>query len=164
MAATADRVPCVFIENGHVANYDPSAPIEISYQHKFPDEPTGHDNPEMLFNLKPSHGHDQAIVNGISRIGYMKGGGRALWKDEDIADSITTHALDFIRSHRDEPFFIYFATNDVHVPRFPHPRFRGSSSMGLRGDAIVQFDWCIGQINSTSPTIRSLSYLATMAQ
>lgn len=149
MAATADRVPCVFIENGRVANYDPSAPIEISYQHKFPDEPTGHDNPEMLFNLKPSHGHDQAIVNGISRIGYMKGGGRALWKDEDIADSITTHALDFIRSHRDEPFFIYFATNDVHVPRFPHPRFRGSSSMGLRGDAIVQFDWCIGQIMQT---------------
>lgn len=25
MAATADRVPCVFIENGSVANYDPSA-------------------------------------------------------------------------------------------------------------------------------------------
>ena len=31
MAATADRVPCVFIENGQVANYDPSAPIEVSY-------------------------------------------------------------------------------------------------------------------------------------
>ena len=30
MAATADRVPCVFIENGHVANYDPSAPGKFS--------------------------------------------------------------------------------------------------------------------------------------
>lgn len=124
MAATADRVPCVFIENGRVANYDPSAPIEVSYIKNFSGEPTGKDNPELLYNLKPSHGHDQSIVNGISRIGYMKGGGKALWKDENIADSITVHAINFIRQHKDEPFFMYFATNDIHVPRFPHKRFR----------------------------------------
>ncbi|ADV42076.1 MAG: arylsulfatase [Bacteroides helcogenes] len=146
MAATADRVPCVFIENGKVANYDPSAPIEVSYVRNFPGEPTGKNNPELLYNLKPSHGHDQAIVNGISRIGFMKGGGKALWKDENIADSITVHAIDFIKKHNDEPFFMYFATNDVHVPRFPHDRFRGKNPMGLRGDAIVQFDWSVGQI------------------
>ena len=146
MAATADRVPCVFIENGHVANYDPSAPIEISYQHKFPDEPTGHDNPEMLFNLKPSHGHDQAIVNGISRIGYMKGGKSALWRDEDIADSITVHALDFIAEHKDEPFFLYLGTNDIHVPRVPHERFAGKSGLGPRGDALLSFDETVGRV------------------
>ena len=38
MAATADRVPCVFIEDGKVANYDPSAPIEVSYYRNFPGE------------------------------------------------------------------------------------------------------------------------------
>ena len=146
MAATADRVPCVFIENGQVANYDPSAPIEVSYKQNFPGEPTGRDNPELLYNLKHSHGHDMSIVNGIGRIGYMKGGGKALWKDEDIADSITTHAVDFIRRHHDEPFFLYFCTNDVHVPRFPHERFRGKTEMGLRGDAIVEFDWSVGEI------------------
>ena len=146
MAATADRVPCVFIENGEVANYDPSAPIEVSYRKNFPGEPTGKDNPELLYNLKHSHGHDQSIVNGIGRIGYMKGGGKALWKDENIADSITTHAIQFMEQHRNEPFFMYFATNDVHVPRFPHDRFRGKSPMGFRGDAILQFDWSVGQI------------------
>ena len=88
MAATADRVPCVFIENGKVANYDPSDPIEVSYTKNFPGEPTGKDNPELLYNLHPSNGHDMSIVNGISRIGFMKGGGKALWKDENIADSI----------------------------------------------------------------------------
>lgn len=144
MAATADRVPCVFIENGSVANYDPSAPIEVDYEKNFPGEPTGKDNPELLTNLKPSHGHDMSIVNGISRIGYMKGGGKALWKDENIADSITAHALGFMRSHANEPFFMYFATNDVHVPRFPHERFRGKNMMGYRGDAIAQFDWSVG--------------------
>lgn len=149
MAATADRVPCVFIENDRVANYDPSAPIEVSYRRNFEGEPTGRENPELLYNLKSSHGHDMSIVNGIGRIGYMKGGGKALWKDEHIADSITRHAVDFITAHRDEPFFIYFATNDVHVPRFPHERFRGKSPMGLRGDAILQFDWSVGQIMET---------------
>ena len=117
MAATADRVPCVFIENGKVANYDPSAPIEVSYRKPIEGEPLGKDHPELLFNLKSSHGHDMAIVNGIGRIGYMKGGGKALWKDENIADSITSHAIGFIREHKDEPFFMYFATTDVHVPR-----------------------------------------------
>ena len=149
MAATADRVPCVFIENGQVANYDPSAPIEVSYQANFPGEPTGKDNPELLYNLKPSFGHDKSIVNGISRIGYMKGGGKALWKDENIADSILVHARGFIQANKDKPFFMYFATNDVHVPRFPHERFRGKNPMGLRGDAIVQFDWTVGQLLKT---------------
>lgn len=146
MAAMADRVPCVFIENGKVANYDPAHPIEVSYKKPFPGEPLGKEHPELLYNLRSTHEHNQAIVNGIGRIGYMKGGGKALWKDENIADSITAHAIGFIRQHSQEPFFMYFATNDVHVPRFPHERFRGKNVMGLRGDAIAQFDWSVGQL------------------
>lgn len=73
MAATADRVPCVFIEDGMVANYDPEHPIEVSYRQNFKGEPTGKDNPELLYNLRSNHGHDQSIVNGIGRMGYMKG-------------------------------------------------------------------------------------------
>lgn len=149
MAATADRVPCVFIENNFIANYDPEAPIYVNYNRNYEGEPTGKDNPELLTNLRPSHGHDQSIVNGISRIGYMKGGGRALWKDENIADSITDRAVKYIKENAGEPFFMYFATNDVHVPRFPHDRFRGKNPMGLRGDAIVQFDWSVGRILAT---------------
>lgn len=149
MAATADRVPCVFIENGQIANYDPEHPIEVSYKKPFEGEPLGSTHPELLYNQKASNGHDMAIVNGIGRIGYMKGGGKALWKDENLADSITVHAIDFIKENKDSPFFIYFATNDVHVPRFPHDRFRGKNQMGVRGDAIVQFDWSVGQIMNT---------------
>lgn len=147
MAATADRVPCVYIENGRVANYDPTAPIEVSYGAPIPGEPTGASNPEML-HLHPSHGHDQAIVNGISRIGHMKGGGSALWVDQDIADTITSRALSFIEreAHTPNPFFLYFCTNDIHVPRDPHPRFVGRSGLGARGDAILQFDWSVGQV------------------
>lgn len=146
MAATADRTPCVFMENQRVVNLDPNDPIEVSYIENFEGEPTGKDNPELLTKLRPSHGHDQSIINGISRIGYMKGGKSALWEDENIADSITVRAVRFIENNKDKPFFLYFGTNDIHVPRYPHDRFRGKSDMGLRGDAILQFDWSVGEV------------------
>jgi arylsulfatase A-like enzyme len=152
MAATGDRTPCVFIENGKVAGLDPADPIEVSYEKPFEGEPLGSTNPEML-TMHPSHGHDQAIVNGISRIGYMRGGKSALWKDENIADSITNHAVKFINNNNPEktgkPFFLYFCTQDIHVPRVPHPRFTGNTTMGPRGDAIAEFDWIVGQILET---------------
>lgn len=146
MAATADRVPCVFIEDGKVVDYDPEAPIQVSYESNFDGEPTLMDNPALAYNLQSSEGHNMSIVNGIGRIGYMKGGGKALWKDENIADSITVNATRYIENSGDEPFFMYFATNDIHVPRWPAERFRGASTMGLRGDAIAQFDWSVGKI------------------
>ena len=145
MAATGDRTPCVFMENGRVVNLDPNDPISVSYIQNFEGEPTGKDNPELL-RVHPSHGHNQAIVNGISRIGFMKGGKSALWVDENIADSITTKALGFIEKNKNHPFFLYFGTQDVHVPRVPHPRFVGKSGMGPRGDAILEFDWIVGEV------------------
>lgn len=151
MAATGDRVPCVWVENGRVVGLEPDDPIYVSYKQPFPGEPLGKTHPELLTVMKPSlnHGHDQAIVNGISRIGYMKGGKKALWKDENINDSIVSHGLAFIEKHKDEPFFLYLATNDVHVPRVPHPRFAGKSGMGPRGDVLLEFDWTVGQIVET---------------
>ena len=148
MAATGDRVPCVWIENHKVANYDPAAPIQVSYKTPFEGEPLGKDYPELLTKLKPTlkHGHNQAIVNGISRIGYMKGGGKALWQDENIADTIASKAVDYIKQNKDSTFFLYVGTNDIHVPRYPHERFRDKSGMGYRGDAILQFDWTVGEI------------------
>lgn len=151
MAATADRVPCVYIENGKVVGLDlenhPEDSIHVSYSKPFPGEPTGRKNPELL-KMKASHGHDMAIVNGIGRIGYMTGGGNALWVDENIADTITNRAVQFIEraAKADDPFFLYFCTNDVHVPRSPHERFVGKSGMGPRGDAILQFDWSVGRV------------------
>ena len=77
MAATADRVPCVFIENGKVANYAPSAPIEVSYQKPFPGEPLGKDHPELLYNINQRHAHHMAMANAIGPIGYINGGAKA---------------------------------------------------------------------------------------
>jgi arylsulfatase A-like enzyme len=143
--ATGDRVPCVFIENRRVVNLDPLDPITVNYKEKIGNWPTGRENPELL-KMHPSHGHDMTIVNGISRIGYMTGGKSALWVDENIADVITSKAVDFIRENKDKPFFLYFSTHDIHVPRVPNQRFAGKSGMGPRGDVILEFDWSVGEI------------------
>mgnify|MGYP002224254489 CR=1 FL=1 len=150
MAATADRVPCIWIENGRALGLSPDDPVEVSYTKNFPGEPTGKDNPELL-RLHPSHGHDMSIVNGISRIGYMRGGKSALWRDQDIQDSIIANAVRFIeeKSASDKPWFLYLATNDIHVPRDPHERFVGKSGHGLRGDALLSFDWGVGEVMKT---------------
>jgi len=148
LPATGDRVPCVFVENRRIVRLDPNDPIKVSYSEPMLNEPTGKDHPEML-RMHPSHGHDMAIVNGISRIGWMSGGKAALWVDENIADTLTAKAVRFIERNRNKPFFLYFATHDIHVPRVPHPRFSGKSGMGPRGDAILEFDWSVGEIVKT---------------
>jgi arylsulfatase A-like enzyme len=148
MAATGDRVPTVYIENRRVAGLDPADPIRVSYGEPIGDWPTGRGNPDLL-RVHPSHGHDQTIVNGISRIGYMTGGRAALWKDEDMADVFTRKAAAFVEQHRAKPFFLFFSLHEPHVPRVPHPRFAGTTPFGPRGDAIAQLDWSVGEILAT---------------
>jgi arylsulfatase A-like enzyme len=145
MAATGDRVPTAYIENRHVVGLDPRDPIRVSYAAKVGDWPTGRENPDQL-RVHPSHGHDMTIVNGVSRIGWMTGGKSALWKDEDMADAFTQKAVAFLERHRSQPFFLFVATHDIHVPRVPHARFTGTSGMGPRGDALVEADWSVGQV------------------
>jgi arylsulfatase A-like enzyme len=148
MAATGDRVPCVYIEDHRIVGLLSEDPIFINYQEAFPGEPNGVKDRATL-KLDWSEGHNQAVINGIGRIGYMKGAKAALWKDEDMADQFTRHAVAFIERSKDKPFFLYFATHDIHVPRVPNPRFAGQTTMGARGDAIVEFDACVGEILDT---------------
>jgi arylsulfatase A-like enzyme len=129
LPATGDRTPCVFVENHRIHNYDPKDPITVDYKNCIP----GHSNP----------------VAGIGRIGAMTGGKAALWKDEELADTLAARAVSFIERSKTGPFFLYLATHDIHVPRMPAARFRGSSQAGVRGDVIQEFDGCVGEVLKT---------------
>lgn len=145
IAATNDRVPTVYVEDGKVVGLDPDDPIEVSYEKNFEGEPTALSNPELL-KMEWAHGHNNSIVNGIPRIGYMKGGKAARWVDEDMADYFVGKVKDFVSGHKNEPFFLYYGLHQPHVPRAPHSRFAGTTTMGPRGDAIVEADWCVGEL------------------
>lgn len=58
----------------------------------------------------------------------------------------TEAAIDFIRAHRDEPFFVYVPHTMVHVPLFRTPEFTDVSLRGLYGDCVEEVDWSVGQI------------------
>ena len=145
LPSTMDRVPTVYLENHRVVGLDPADPISVSYGEKIGDRPTGTENPELL-RYKADRQHSDSIINGVSRIGYMKGGKSAEWVDEDLAEVVAGKAVDFIRRNRDRPFFLFFPLHDPHVPRLPAKRFQGATTMGPRGDSIVQMDWMTGQV------------------
>merc|ERR1711918_113923 len=77
MADTQDRVPTVYIENGNVLNLDPNDPIKVNFFHQGVNDdyglPTGLKNPELT-TMKWHHGHNGSIINGVPRIGFMRGG------------------------------------------------------------------------------------------
>ena len=144
---TQDRVPTVYIENGNVVNLDPQDPLEVDFEKNFEGQPTGKENPELL-SMKWHHGHNGSIVNGVPRIGFMKGGEKAKWSDIDMADEFLNRAKKYTTENNNKPFFLFYSLQQPHVPRTPHPRFKGSSGMGPRGDAILEADWCIGALYS----------------
>lgn len=144
MAATNDRAPCVYIDNRHVDNLDPNDVLEVTYDRAkaFPEVPTYRTHPE----LAKMKGHGGGIVNGIPRLGYMRGGNSAIWDDQTMCDVFLGKAMDFMAEHRDEPFFLYYALHEPHAPRIASSRFEGATDMGPRGDVIVELDWCVGQV------------------
>lgn len=147
IAATNDRVPTVYVEDGLVQGLDPSDPIRVSYKENIGDEPTALSHPELL-KMMWEHGHHNSVINGIPRIGFMAGGQNARWKDEEMADYFVAKVKEFIDGCTDEPFFLYYGLHQPHVPRVPHPRFAGLSGMGPRGDVILEADWCVGEVLS----------------
>lgn len=147
MAATNDRVPCVYFSNGSVVGLDPNDPIEVNYRKNFTGEPTGKTHPHLLkMHPSPNHGHADSIVAGVSRIGFMKGGNAARWDDATMADVFSEKALNFIESNKTRPFFLYYALHQPHVPRVPNPKFAGKSGLGPRGDVILEADAQIGEL------------------
>lgn len=150
MAATQDRVPTVYLKDGFVQNLDPNDPIEVNYKQNFEGEPTGYDNPELV-TMKADKQHNKTVVNGVPRIGYMKGGQSARWSDVDMADQFLEKAQDYVnqQAQKDSPFFLYYTFQQPHVPRTPHPRFEGATGLGPRGDVIAEADWMIGEFIKT---------------
>lgn len=145
LPTTNDRVPQVYVENHRVKDLDPEDPLWVGRQKPSPDHPTGKSHRDSL-KMDWSHGHNNTIHNGISRIGYYTGGETARFRDEDLADEWVNHSRRWIAENKDGPFFLFFASHDNHVPRMPHERFQGKSGLGYRGDTILQLDWCVGEL------------------
>lgn len=154
LPSTNDRVPCVYLDGHRVVGLDPADPLFVGKRPAdfdgtvFPD---GKKTREAMTYYASSHGHNNSVIGGIGRIGYQWGGKAALWNDETMADVFVDRAVAYLRerAESEQPFFLFFSSQDIHVPRTPHPRFMGKSKLSYRGDAMVQLDWAAGEILAT---------------
>lgn len=145
LPTTNDRVPQVYVKDHRVLNLDPKDPLWVGRKKPSEDHPTGITHRDTL-KMDWTHGHNSTIHNGISRIGFYTGGHAARFRDEDLADKWVEQSVEYIEENKDRPFFLFFASHDLHVPRIPHERFQGATRLGYRADSIVQLDWCVGEL------------------
>ncbi len=123
--------PFVYVKDHRVVGLDPKDPIVNR----------GRIKPRTMYS-KP---YPEKMPNGV-------GGGKAahaLYKDEEVCTHLTGKAVDWIRARKDERFFLYFATTNIHHPFTPHPRFKGTSGCGDYGDFVHELDWAVGRVLAT---------------
>ncbi|MDT0678500.1 sulfatase-like hydrolase/transferase [Autumnicola musiva] len=80
------------------------------------------------------------------------GGGRSahqLYDDRMVGTTLKDKAIGYIKENKDHPFFLYFATTNIHHPFTPAPRFIGTSEAGRYGDFIHELDWMVGEVMKT---------------
>jgi arylsulfatase A-like enzyme len=58
-------------------------------------------------------------------------------------------AVEFVRKHRDTPFFLYLAHNLPHIPLYAGKEHLGKSRRGLYGDVVGEIDAGVGKLMDT---------------
>jgi arylsulfatase A len=115
--------PYVWVEDRRVVALDPDDPIVLKgrqYAERFPEK-------------------------GLGKIG----GGRAAheaYRDRQAGATLVTKSKEWIRAHRNRPFFLYLATTHIHHPFTPAERFVGSTPIGRYGDFLAELDWMVGEV------------------
>ena len=119
-------------------------PLERGFDYYF-GFPINLNNPPSVYieNHQLIHPEDPLDNNGRS------GAEKSRVNFDAMTDVITGKAVSFIEKNKDQPFFLYYATHQVHVPIHPAPRFICTSNAGIYGDYIQDCDWSVGQILET---------------
>jgi arylsulfatase A-like enzyme len=121
--------PYVYVENDRIVGWDPNDPLvfdgsPVSPTPTFPEEA----------GAKTSNRFSGALEAHL------------MYDDENTATLLTEKANGWIKENKANPFFLYFATTNVHHPYTPNPRFKGTSQCGLYGDFIHELDWMVGEV------------------
>jgi arylsulfatase A-like enzyme len=118
-------------------------PLEVGFDYYF-GVPFSHDGDPLLrvyvenrsvYGLEP--GDNVSSTSTLDRVQ------RRLDK---TAIRLSEAAVDFVASHKDKPFFLYYPTTNVHLPWTPDVQFWRASKAGKYGDFVAEFDWVVGQI------------------
>lgn len=119
--------PFVYVENHHVVGYTP-------------------DDPFVCGKKAETEEFDEKF--GLKDIGGAVAAHK-LYKDREVGTTLKEKAVQWIKDHKNAPFFLYYATTNIHHPFTPAERFVGTSQAGRYGDSIHELDWIVGEIMKT---------------
>ncbi|MGJ8655201.1 MAG: sulfatase family protein [Akkermansiaceae bacterium] len=127
--------PYVYVENDTIVGSDPNDPIVYLGRN-------AGNKATPITPIKPEEA--QRSANQFS--GAVAA--HKLFNDYQVGTKLTEKATAWIKQ-RENPFFLYFATTNVHHPFTPAPRFKGTSEAGVYGDFTQELDWIVGEITKT---------------
>lgn len=119
--------PFVYMENRSIVDYDPSDPFVYGKQAKTKEIPAKK-------NTNHIGGADAA---------------HAAYDDYKVGTMLKNKALAWIRKEKNNPFFLYFPTTNIHHPFTPAKQFQGTSQCGRYGDFVHELDWIVGEVVKT---------------
>ena len=64
----------------------------------------------------------------------------------DLTKDITSESIDFIKRNKNNPFFLYIAHPQPHVPLFVSKDFENITGNGLYADVITEIDYSVGRV------------------
>ncbi len=108
--------PQVLVKDHNVVGLDPEDPIKILYPEK------------------------------AAYTWLMSGGTKARLIHDQLSEVLFSAAESFIDDNKNERFFLYFPTHQVHHPVHPAPRHQRSSEAGPYGDYVQDLDYTIGRV------------------
>ncbi len=85
---------------------------------------------------------------GLNQIGGAKAA-HALYQDEKVGTILKNKAVEWMKKQKEKPFFLYYATTNIHHPFTPAPQFKGTSKAGRYGDFMHELDWIVGEVLNT---------------
>ncbi|CAA6677659.1 MULTISPECIES: arylsulfatase [unclassified Lentimonas] len=125
--------PYVYIENDQIVGGDADDPLI----------PLNRKNPKGATPITPIP-PEAAQRNKNAFAGAVEA--HKLYNDYTLGTTLTEKAVGWIEQNQDQPFFLYFATTNIHHPFTPAPQFQGTSQAGLYGDFVHELDWMVGEI------------------
>lgn len=130
IATNNSENPFVYIEDHRIFGWDKDDPLRRN--------PDG--NPP----------YDPAVVGRMSTNQYTGATeAQRRYDNRQTGTILSERAVSWIKSKKDEPFFLYYAPPQIHHPFTPHPRFVGTSQCGMYGDFIHELDWMVGEVLNT---------------
>ncbi|MEP2777196.1 MAG: sulfatase-like hydrolase/transferase [Luteolibacter sp.] len=128
--------PYVYVENESIIGGDPKDPL-VHLPKDSKEQPT------PITPIPPEASQRSA--------NQFKGAVEAhkLFNDYEVGTKLTEKATAWIKSREDKPFFLYFATTNVHHPFTPAERFQDTSQAGPYGDFVHELDWIVGEVRKS---------------